>query len=145
MRLAVFALLLLGCPPALRAQMTERRDTRTLGMAASEYWMAVRWNDPGRASQFLENADQRLLLGRMVASPSIRITDVSVVSVVVGEELPEERLPEKREGVAVVRVESFDDRKGKVEVVTYEQHWVRSTLGWKVDAEQSPLGADRPW
>lgn len=145
MRLPLLALLLVGCSPALRAQMKERRDVRTLGASASEYWLAVRWNDPGTAGQYLETADERLRLGRMVAEPAVRLTDVSVVNVVVGDELPEDRLPEKREGVALVRLESYDIRLGKVEVVTVEQHWVRDTLGWKVDAEQSPLGADRPW
>jgi hypothetical protein len=145
MRLAVLALTLAACSPALRAQIKERRDVRTLGMAANEYWMAVRWNDPGRASQYLETAEERLRLGRIVSEPKVRITDVSVMSVVVGEELPDDRLPEMREGVALVRLESFDDRGGKVEVFTYEQHWVRDALGWKVDAEQSPLGSDRPW
>ena len=146
MRLALPLLLLVtACSPAARMKMKERQDTKTLGEAANAYWLALRWNDAGGAASFLETADQKLLLGRVFADPQLRLTDVSVVQVVVGEELPEERTPEKREGVVVVRVESYDIRRGKVEVVTVEQHWVRSRQSWLVDAERSPVGTDRPW
>lgn len=104
MRFALLALLLAGCSPALRAQLKERRDVRTLGEAAGAYWMAIRWNDPAGAAPFLETPEERLRLGRLVSEPAVRITDVAVVNVVVGAELPEERLPEKREGIALVRL-----------------------------------------
>ncbi|MDP2317707.1 MAG: hypothetical protein Q8P41_32775 [Pseudomonadota bacterium] len=146
MRIALPLLLLVtACSPAVRLKMKERRDTNTLGSAAEAYWLAVRWNDPNGAASFLETPEEKLRLGRLLADPKLRLTDVSVVQVVVGDELPEEREPETREGVAVVRIEAYDIRRGKVDVVTLEQHWVRTAHTWTVDAAQSPVGTDRPW
>lgn len=146
MRVALsLVLLLTACGPMAGLKMRERRDTNTLGTAASAYWLAVRWNDPAGAAAFLETPDDKLRLGRQLADPRLKLTDVSVVQVVVGDELPDDRLPETREGVAVVRIEGYDVRRGRVDVVTVEQHWVRSTHTWKVDAERSPVGTDRPW
>ncbi|MDP2305210.1 MAG: hypothetical protein Q8P18_04205 [Pseudomonadota bacterium] len=139
-------LLFTACSPAVRLKMKERQDTGTLAAAVNDYWLKVRWNDPGGAAAFLETPEEKLKLGRLLSDPQIRMTDVSVVQVVVGDELEEARLPETREGVVVVRIEGYDVRRGRLDVVTLEQHWVRSKpASWKVDADQSPLGADRPW
>ncbi|MES2643770.1 MAG: hypothetical protein V4850_30060 [Myxococcota bacterium] len=147
MRVALpLVLLMAACSPAVRLKMKERRDTGTLATAVNDYWLSVRWNDPGGAAAFLETPEEKLKLGRLLADPRVRMTDVSVVQVVVGDELEEARLPETREGIVVVRIEAYDVRRGRVDVVTVEQHWVRSQPNtWRVDAEQSPMGADRPW
>jgi len=146
MRLALPLLLLLAaCSPAARLKMRERRDSGTLGAAAEAYWLALRWNDVSGAAGYLETPEEKLRLGRLLVDPQVRVTDVSVIQVVVGEELPEARLPETREGTAMVRIEGYDIRRGRVEVVTLEQHWVRGAHTWLVDAERSPIGADRPW
>lgn len=134
-----------GCGPVARLRFLEQRDTTTLAAAANDYWLALRWNDPGGASLFLETPEQRVKLGRLVSAPTVRITDAAVVQVVVGPELPEERRPETREGIVVVRIEGYDIRRNRLDVATVEQHWVRDPRGWKVDAELSPLGDDRPW
>ncbi len=138
-------LLCVGCSAATRARLHTQRDTRTLAEAADGYWLALRWGDAATASGFLESPEERLRLGRLLGDPKVRLTDAAVVQVVVGDELPEARLPETREGVAVVRVEGYDVLRGRVEAVTIEQHWVRADRAWKVDAERSPLGDDRPW
>lgn len=147
MRVALPLLLLLtACSPAVRLRMKERADTRTLASAANDYWLAVRWNDPGGAASFLETPEEKLKLGRLVGDPQVRMTDVSVMQVVVGPELDDARLPETREGVAMVRIEGYDVRRGRVDVVMLEQHWVCSKPNtWRVDSERSPVGADRPW
>ncbi|MFN7147616.1 MAG: hypothetical protein ACK4YP_27860 [Myxococcota bacterium] len=146
MRLLVPLLVLtVGCSPAARLKIRSQRDTRTLATAASDYWLAVRWGDVGTAAAFLESPEERLRLGRLASEPKVRVTDAQVVQVVIGDELPEAREPETREGVAVVRVEGYDVVSGRVDIVTLEQHWVLVGHDWRVDAERSPLGADRPW
>jgi hypothetical protein len=146
MRLLLPLLVLLAaCGPTARMKMRAQRDTRTLGTAAQDYWMALRWGDIPGASSFLETPEQRLQLGKLLADPQVRLTDASLVHVVLGAELPEDRAPETREGVALVRVEAYDVRSGRVDARTLEQHWVRVGNKWQVDAEQSPLGVDRPW
>lgn len=146
MRLLVPLLVLtVGCSPAARLKVRSQRDTRTLAAAANEYWRAVRWGDVGTAAAYLESPDERLRLGRLASEPKVRVTDAQVVQIVLGDALPEARLPESREGIAVVRVEGYDVVSGRVDTVTVEQHWVLVGHGWRVDAERSPLGADRPW
>jgi hypothetical protein len=140
-----FVLLLVGCPASVRMAMKEKRDSAALATAASDYWTMVRWGEAARASAHLENPAQKLQLARLLGDPHVRITDASVLQVVVGDDLPAEQLPRKREGTAMVRIEAFDIRGGKVEVQTLEQHWVKVDFTWLVDAEKSPLGAERPW
>jgi len=134
-----------SCSAATRARQHTERDTRSLGEAAGAYWLAVRWGDVNAASAFLETPAQQLQLGRVLQDAQVRVTEVGVLQVVVGEELPDARAPETREGVAVVRIEGYDVRSGRVEVVSLEQHWVRADRVWKVDAERSPVGASRAW
>jgi hypothetical protein len=134
-----------GCSPAARLKVEARRDTRTLGEAANAYWLAVRWNDVGTASAYLATPEEKLRLGKIVGQPRVRITDVSVVQIVIGEPLPAARLPVTRDGVAVVRIDSYDELSGRADVRSVEQHWVCTGRDWTVDAERSPLGADRPW
>jgi hypothetical protein len=145
MRVILSFLLLTGCGPVLAHQLREQRDTRTLSDAAVEYWLMVRWNDPGRAAAYLATPEQKLKLAHLLGEPSVRITDAAVIQVVVSDELPEDRLPIKREGTAVVRIEGYDVRLGRVQVQTVEQHWLKAQQSWKVDAERSPLGVDHPW
>ncbi len=134
-----------ACGPAWGLRMRENRDTNLLAAAATDYWTMVRWNDPGRAAAYLATPEEKLRLSRLLGDPQVRMTDAIVLQVVVGEELPEERLPTRREGVAAVRIEGYDIRKGRLTVETLEQHWVKADRGWQIDAAASPLGADRPW
>jgi hypothetical protein len=136
---------IVACGPEKRAMFKEKRDRAALGEAVTAYWDAVRWNDVGRAAPFLETPDQRLALGRIVSAPKSRVSDVQVIQVEVGAELPEERLPERREGVALVRVELYDIAGTRVQVETVEQKWVKRGAMWFVDAELSPMDADKPW
>ena len=146
MALGIAVLPLTGaCGPAWGLRMRERRDTTVLAAAATDYWTMVRWNDPSRAAAYLATPEEKLRLARLLGDPQVRMTDAIVLQVVVGEELPEERLPTRREGVAAVRIEGYDIRKGRLTVETLEQHWVKGDHGWQIDASASPLGADRPW
>lgn len=138
-------LLAAACSPAARLKIEAKRDTRTLAEAADGYWSALRWNDVAAASGYLATPAEQLKLARAVSDPRMRLTEAAVVQVVVGEPLPDDRLPETREGVAVVRVEAYDVVSGRAQILTLEQHWVRSARSWVVDAERWPLAADRPW
>ncbi|MFZ5479891.1 MAG: hypothetical protein ACOZNI_24215 [Myxococcota bacterium] len=141
-----FLVLALGaCGAEKRATFKEKRDRVALAEAVQAYWDAVRWSDAGRATPFLETPEERLALGRVIASPTARISDVKVVQVEVGAELPEERLPERREGVALVRVEVYDVAGTRLTVETVEQSWVKRGPVWFVDAEKSPVDGGRPW
>lgn len=134
-----------GCSPEHRRVARERRDRAALAEAAAGYWDAVRWNDAGRASAWLAEPQAQLQIGRLLAEPTYRMTDVQVMQVVVGPELPEERLPERREGTAVVRIEAWGIRDNRVGTWTIEQAWIKRERAWVVDTATSPLGSDRPW
>src|SRR3954469_8865037 len=94
------ALFLLSCTRVQITQMHEKRDVANLGLAASAYWDALRWNNIGGATAFIQTPEERLKLGSQLSEPKVRITDADVLQVEVGEELGDDRLPECREGVA---------------------------------------------
>lgn len=125
--------------------MEAKRDTRTLAEASAEYWSALRWNDIGVASRYLETPAEQLKLGSAIGAPRVKLTEAAVAQVVIGDPLPNDRLPETREGTAVVRVEAYDVVSGRAQVLTLQQHWVRADRSWRIDAERSPLADDRPW
>jgi hypothetical protein len=135
---------LLGCA-ALQSQILDEQESRMFATAAGEYWRAVRWNDPAGAAKYLEDPADRLKLGRAMTDGRYRLTDAEVVQVVLGDPLPRTARPNTRDGTVIVKLETVDQRMNRVEVQTVEQHWAKSALGWHVDAERSPLGADRPW
>lgn len=142
----MIALALLSCTAEKRSQFKEKQDQMGLGTAATAYWDAVRWNNISGATGYIETPEQRLALGKQLSEPLVRITETTVLQVEVGDELDAARLPERREGIARIRVEAFDVRSRKVEVVTVEQHWVKKKPNsWFVDGEQSPVGTQRPW
>lgn len=136
--------LLSACAGAGR-RMRDQRDRGALTEAVQGYWDAVRWNDAARASTWLADPKDQLALGRLVSEPRYRVSDVVIVQLALGEELPEERLPERREATALVRLEVADAVRYKGETVTVEQHWIKRERAWYVDTARSPLGADRPW
>lgn len=149
MRLLLLLFALLGCGPEAGLRFREKRDRTALATAVSAYWSAVRWSDAAGASGFLLEPDDQLRVARTLAETPIRLTGAEVLQVVVHEELGDDRAPDVREGTAIVRVEAYDRRVGRVNVETVEQRWLRrkhgGLMGWYVDTARSPLDEDVPW
>jgi hypothetical protein len=138
----VLALLLLtSCSAAHRAQMQEKHASSSLSAAAEAYWFAVRWNDPDAAGTFLDTPEARLGLTRLVDAHTLRLSDAQVVRVEVGPEHGD-----RRDGLALVRVEAYAAAGTKLVQDVIEQHWVL-TEGhtWMVDTAKSPVTAERLW
>lgn len=142
----IFVLLGLGgCSKAAIEAAREHRDKESLEVAVETYWAALRWNDVGSATWFVPSVDGKTALTKLLADPSIRISDEHVVGVQVGPASLDPEAPVQREGTAVIRVESVDVARGKVSTETVEQHWQKTGHGWQVDEVASPMHADRPW
>jgi len=135
-------LLLAACSPARRAAMREKRAHSALSAASGMYWDAVRWGDSGAALTFVTTTDGKRMLSEQVGeNPSRRVSRVEPVDVSV--DAAEDGSAER--GTVLVRVESFDVRRGRVEVETVEQHWRLDGRVWIIDETASPIDADRPW
>jgi len=117
------------------------QDRAGLAEAATTYWTSIRWGDALHASVFLESPEQRTQLARFMADPPWRMTDVQILSAEVGNPLPKEEHPLKREGIVLVRLEYYSTRIGKVETETIEQHWLKAAQGWEVDPMAWSTGA----
>lgn len=150
----VLALLLslLACSAARRAELREAGDQAQLGAAVDTYWKAARWGDVRTLSTFLIEPADRLAVARVVATPTLRVTDATVLQAVVGPELVEPKRRSKtdraerwREGTVLVKVEAYALSSNRLTVETVEQAWVRDARGWHVDTASSPIDADRPW
>lgn len=135
-------LLLTACNPERRIEIRENRNKAALMAAATAYWDAVRWSDSAAAALFLGTAEERLRLGRHLAEPKSRISDVSVVTVEVD---PADPSVSVVRGTALVRIDGYDLIRGKAAVDTVEQYWIKLDRSWHVDAERSPVGDERPW
>jgi hypothetical protein len=141
-----------GCNAARRAEIREAGDQAQLGAAVDTYWKAARWGDARTIGSFLIEPADRLAVARVVATPTLRVTDVTVLQTVVGVELIEPRARSKtdreerwREGTVLVKVEAYALNSDRLTVETVEQAWVRDARGWHVDTAVSPIDADRPW
>jgi hypothetical protein len=122
--------------------MREKRAQSALSAASGMYWDAVRWGDSAAALTFVTTTDGKRLLSEQVgeATPR-RVSRVEPVDVSV--DAAEDGSAEH--GTVLVRVESFDVRRGRVEVETVEQHWRLDGRAWIIDEAVSPIDADRPW
>ncbi len=135
-------LLLAACSPARRASMREKRAQAALSAASGMYWDAVRWGDSAAALTFVTTTDGKRMLSEQVGeTPARRVSRVEPVDVSV--DAAEDGSAER--GTVLVRVESFDVRRGRVEVETVEQQWRLDGRAWIIDEAASPIDADRPW
>ncbi len=121
---------------------TESRQARALGESATTYWEGVRWADAGKASPFLADIEQRVLLTQMLDTGSAKLTGVTVIQAELGAD-PKDGAP--RPAVVLVRLEVIDMTLNRYSTVDYVQHWQEVGFNWLVDSALSPLGADRPW
>ncbi|GDX81531.1 hypothetical protein LBMAG42_33420 [Deltaproteobacteria bacterium] len=142
----------LACTPAMMALQRENLDKGHLGEGVDIYWKAARWGDVATLSSLMVRPEDQLAVARVLASPTLRVTDVRVLQVVVGPELIARRDRDRtdvnqrwREGTALVQVEVYALATDRVESTTEEQKWVMDVRGWHVDTEASPIDADRPW
>lgn len=145
-------LIFAACTPAMMRLQRENLDRGHLGEGVDIYWKAARWGDVATLSSLLVRPEDQLAAARVLASPTLRVTDVRVLQVVVGPELVERRERDRtdlnqrwREGTALVQVEVYGLATNRVESTTEEQKWVMDVRGWHVDTEASPIDADRPW
>jgi hypothetical protein len=143
---------LLACSAARQAEIRESGDERELGAAVGAYWKAARWGDGAALATFLLEPADRLAVARLVATPTLRVTDATVLQAVVGDELiapkdrkKSDRTARWREGTVLVKVEAYALNSDRLQVETVEQRWLRDARGWHVDTVLSPIDADRPW
>jgi len=140
--LLLFAVLS-GCSAANRQAAQARRAEAALPEAAKVYWDAIRWGDAGAALTFVTSTEgKRALSAQLGDSPPRRVTDVQPVEVHV-EKDEATGMPEK--GTILVRVSSFDTRRGRVEQDLVEQRWRYEERAWHIDEFYSPIDPDRPW
>ena len=139
----LLSLSLASCSATHREAIRSRTDRRLLGTAAEDYWTSVRWNDVSGAGAYLGTADERIKLAKALSEPILRITDVRVLTVEVGETKPDAAV--RREGTVLVKVESYDIAGVALNSSTIEQAWTLTGRVWHVDAEHSPLTDGRPW
>lgn len=132
--------------------LREDVDRKALGEAANLYWKAAKWCDPAALAAFYPDPPEQLAVAKVCASPTLRVTDVKLLQVVVGEELVAPKARHRadmhelwRKGTALVQVEAYGLSSNKLEVTTVEQQWSMDPRGWHVDAAASPVDADRPW
>jgi hypothetical protein len=71
------------------------------------------------------------------------MSDVKLLSISSGEELPKEEAPRTREGSVWVQIERVDSLRSRVSTVQVEQKWVKEYGSWKVDP--TPWGEGLLW
>lgn len=130
--------LLLAC--AHTGGVRDRIEQNALLDAATQYWLAVRWNDPVTAGAWLTTAEGRRDLGQSISKPAVRVTDAQVVQVSL-----DPRGEGDRGGLALVRVEGFDPSGTRLFTELVEQRWVRLAGGWRVDESQATPNDGKPW
>jgi hypothetical protein len=132
-----------GCSAAQRQAAQARRAEAALSEAASTYWDAVRWGDVAAALTFVRSTEgKRALSAQLGDGPPRRVTEVQPVEVTV-EKDEQTGMPEH--GTVLVRVSSFDTRRGRVEQDLVEQRWRYKDRTWRIDEFYSPIDPDRPW
>ncbi len=148
----ILLVVFLACSPAVLLRQRESLDRQQLGESVALFWKSARWGDVAGLSSFLPRPEDQLAAARILAAPTLRVTDVRVLQVVVGAELVARKdrdhadLEQRwREGTALVHVEAFGLATNRVESRTEEQKWVRGARGWQIDTLASPIDADRPW
>jgi hypothetical protein len=137
---------ILACSAEMRALHRQTKARTELAEVAGDYWTAVRWGEASKLGAFYAASEDQLAVTRVAGNTPFKVSDASIVQVVVGAELPKEREPDTREGVALVRIEAYDIRRNRLEVSEVEQHWLyREPRGWIVDVAKSPVGAETAW
>lgn len=144
-RIPFLLALLPACDQATVERIRDRRDQAALATAAEQYWLALRWNDAGRAGLYHGTSDARLALVTGLSAGGWRITEATVLQVTV-DPVPDAPAPGwLRPGTAIVRVEALDNLRNKVVTETVEQHWEQTGSGWKVDDDRSAPDPARGW
>lgn len=143
--MTLLLLALAGCAAAPVKHSDPGRDLSQLNEAVLEYWKSMRWGDQGDLLVYFPKPEDQIKIASAYAEARVRMQDSQILHVVVGADLPAERSPATREGIAAIRVEAFDSATGKLILETFEQHWVKENGHWVVDTEKSPLGDARLW
>ena len=133
----MWSLIFLACPKI--DQQAVRQDDKeqvALQASAERYWLGVRWGEPNRVMEFIEDPLEK---ARFAAElEDVEYVDVKVLHAELDskpEEEPSNDMEIWRTGKVYVRVEQIDT--GNVLQITEDtQLWYRTSDGWYVDTKK---------
>ncbi len=123
---------LTGCAHDKQALRTESQEKAALSSASEDFWRYLRWQDVDSAATLIEDEDVRhdWKLRMADEAQSLRISDVSLVDLSLGERSEDSQAEHLQEARVSVRVESYTMPAQTVQVQTLTQTWYRSHDGW---------------
>ena len=109
----------------------ERSEIALLQRSTELYWDGVRWNNPDKASAFVEDPSNRMQFQQWLEErfQHHRVMNARVLRVEVGPPL-DKGAPEARKAKISVAVEGYTLPEQVVENKTVVQIWYRSSSGW---------------